>query len=192
MTSSLYRCWIAVVPTPSAEVLRGWPRKCSCKNYFTGQGIKPEIAVQSEDDGGDLSQLARFKGKEVPLYVFDAGRVTFERIDNFLSNISATLTDYIRTRGNATYSVDAVGDVWHNSTCLEVQWPWIAFHATLAVLTLLLFILVLITSLQQPVWKASPLVWILRGPNETELSGGWSTLDKMEEESKKMTISMRQ
>ncbi|KAK8061169.1 hypothetical protein PG997_015390 [Apiospora hydei] len=130
--------------------------------------------------------LLSFTGDEVPLSIFDAGRVTFERIDTLFSNISNALTIHIRTHGNKTYSVDAAGDVWHASTCLEVQWPWIAFHTTLAVLTLLLFVLVLIASHQQPVWKASPLVWILRGPtNENAITSGFSTLDKMEEESKR-------
>ncbi|KAK8123020.1 hypothetical protein PG984_011690 [Apiospora sp. TS-2023a] len=160
------------------------------EHCFTGQAISANAAMPPKD-GGNLSQLYLFSGDEVPLSIFDAGRLTFERIDTLFSNISTALTNYIRTHGNATYSVDAVGDMWHNATCLEVQWPWIAFHATLAVLTLLLFILVLIASQHQPVWKASPLVWILRGPNDHEISSGLSTLDKMEEESKKITISMR-
>ncbi|KAK6854130.1 hypothetical protein PG995_009223 [Apiospora arundinis] len=159
-------------------------------NYITGGAITAEMAMPSKYKG-NLQQLSLFKGDEVPLSIFDAGRVTFERIDTLFSNISTTLTSYIRSHGNATYSVDAAGEIWHYSTCLEVQWPWLAFHATLAVLTLLLFILVLIASRQQPVWKASPLVWILRGPNENEISRGLSTLDKMEEESKRITISMR-
>ncbi|KAK7936633.1 uncharacterized protein PG986_015071 [Apiospora aurea] len=160
-----------------------WSTRFFLKNHFTSRAVTAEA--------GNLRQLAFFKGDEVPLSVFDAGRVTFERIDTLFSNISNALTTYIRTHGNKTYSVDAAGDVWHASTCLEVQWPWIAFHATLAVLTLLLVVLVLMASRQQPVWKASPLVWILRGPNENEITSGLPALDKMEEESKKMTISMR-
>ncbi|KAK8041739.1 hypothetical protein PG993_006262 [Apiospora rasikravindrae] len=158
-------------------------------NYFKGQAVTANSGMASQD-GYMRSQLSAFEGGEIPLSIFDAGRASFERVDTLFSNISTALTNYIRTHGNATYSADATGDMWHYSTCLEVQWPWITFHATLAVLTLLLFILVLIASQQQPVWKASPLVWILRGPNDTEIPGGLSTVDKMEKESKKMTISM--
>lgn len=172
---------------------RGFARssmRAFLKNYFTGRAVTASAAIPS-DDGSSASRLSLFRGEEVPLSMFAAGRVTFERIDGLFANISTALTSYIRTHGNAAYSVDAVGDVWHSSTCLEVQWPWMAFHAILAALTLLLFALVLIASQKQPVWKASPLVWILRGPNENGIPGGLTTLDQMEEESKKMTISMR-
>ncbi|TGO67275.1 hypothetical protein BOTNAR_0045g00190 [Botryotinia narcissicola] len=104
------------------------------------------------------------------------------------SNISDITTAWIRTHGNSTYSDPAVGKVLHYAACLRVQWPWIAFPATLAVLSLVCFVAVVVVMDRQqvPVWKSSPLALIMRGSNREF----WCkpTADAMEERSKEITV----
>lgn len=88
-----------------------------------------------------------------------------------VSNISNSLTIYIRTRGGSTevphstnFSKIVQGKVYHYATCLEVQWPWLSFSACLATLTTLFFLIVvgMTTGQGTSIWKASPLAWVLR------------------------------
>ncbi|KAF7916873.1 hypothetical protein EAE99_009498 [Botrytis elliptica] len=93
------------------------------------------------------------------------------------------------TISDVTSNVDpAVGKVLHYATCLRVQWSWIAFPATLAVLSLvcLVAVITVMDRQQVPVWKSSPLALIMRGSN-TEF---WCkpTADAMEEMSKEITV----
>ena len=49
-----------------------------------------------------------------------------------LADLSDSLTTYMRTHGDRSHSAPAVGEVEYHTTCVEVQWPWIAFPAALA------------------------------------------------------------
>ncbi|KAF7904660.1 hypothetical protein EAF00_001994 [Botryotinia globosa] len=87
-----------------------------------------------------------------------------------------------------TFSDPVVGKVLHYTTCLRVQWPRIVFPATLAVLSLVcsVAVIVVMDGQQVPVWKSSPLALIMRGSNREF----WCkpTADAMEERSKKITV----
>lgn len=106
-----------------------------------------------------------FAGPEVLQHIYNYGRVDFERIQSVFQNLSDSLTTFVRTHGNASYSEPVKGQVQHYAICLGIQWPWIALPATLAVLTILFLILVVESTGRHgtPLWKASPLPWILGG-----------------------------
>ncbi|KAF7517335.1 hypothetical protein G7054_g13841 [Neopestalotiopsis clavispora] len=90
-----------------------------------------------------------------------------------MSNVSESLTHLLRKNGHANYSAAVLGHAQHYATCIEVRWGWIALPAVLTLLTLVLLICVIVTANaeQEPVWKDSPLVWIIRGVKEFK-SGG--------------------
>lgn len=110
--------------------------------------------------------VSEFNGEpQILLKMYNFGSVDFERIQSTFSNVSDSLTTFIRTHGNASYSQPITGQVQHYATCLGIQWPWITLPVTLAVFTIAFLALVMESTgrLKTPIWKASPLPWILGG-----------------------------
>ena len=101
------------------------------------------------------------------LQVYDFGNVTLESLNSTFQNISESITTYMRDTGNANHSEPARGNVLHGQTCLEVRWGWLALPATLVVVTLLFFIVMIIqtrpTGNRAQIWKSSPLALIYHG-----------------------------
>ncbi|KAI0171952.1 hypothetical protein GGR52DRAFT_448583 [Hypoxylon sp. FL1284] len=134
-----------------------------------------------------------FSGPQMIQILYNGTRMDFEGLNRAFANISEMATAWVRTHGNTTYSNPALGDVIHYATCLQVNWAWLAFPTVLALLTLPFFIMVAVdTSVQQmPVWKSTPLAWIMRwSHNFSEsalLSNG--TIDDMEEISKTTVVT---
>ncbi|KAI0532023.1 hypothetical protein GGR58DRAFT_523618 [Xylaria digitata] len=96
--------------------------------------------------------------------IFNWGNITFERIDSTFANVSQALTILTRELGAGNRSVAAIGDVNTFQTCLRVRWPWIAFPATLAVISWMFFAFVLYNQHGAnwlPVWKSSTLPLLL-------------------------------
>lgn len=122
---------------------------------------------------GIVKSLSGFEGPEVIENMYNWGHSDFERIQSIFANISTSLTTYIRTHGsvdlsgNTSVSRDAQGRVYHYATCLQVQWYWILFPALLALLTAVFFGAVVEATGRHntPVWKTSPLAWILKSSN---------------------------
>ncbi|KAF5879158.1 uncharacterized protein Bfra_006362 [Botrytis fragariae] len=148
--------------------------------------LEPGMSI----DGG-INRTTAFGGLVGPrmmLDLYDNGYIEFEDVQETFSNISDIITAWIRTHGNSNFSDPAVGKVLHYATCLRVQWPWIAFPATLAILSLVCFVAVVVVMDRQqvPVWKSSPLALIMRGSNKEF----WCkpTADAMEERSKDITV----
>lgn len=106
-----------------------------------------------------------FGGPEILQSIYNYGRVDFGHIQGVFENISESLTKFIRTHGNASYSEPARGQVQHYAICLGIQWPWITLPAVLAVLTILFLVSVVESTGRHdtPLWKASLLPWILGG-----------------------------
>lgn len=135
-------------------------------------------------------QSFRLSGPQMLADLYNNSNIEFEGVQETYSNLSDIMTAWIRTHGNSTQSDPAIGEVLHYVTCLSVQWPWIAFPATLAILALVFFVAVVIVAERQriPVWKSSPLAWIMRGTN-AEFSSENNTAG-MEEKSKDIVITL--
>ncbi|KAI8954464.1 hypothetical protein F4801DRAFT_503529 [Xylaria longipes] len=104
-----------------------------------------------------------FTGNSVLRHIYNSGRVGFDRIESAFSNISDSLTTYIRTHGDVDYSDAATGQAFHYATCLRVNWPWLAFPSALILLTLVLFVMTAYSARAQgvPVWTTFLLPWMV-------------------------------
>ncbi|RAL67408.1 hypothetical protein DID88_008163 [Monilinia fructigena] len=124
--------------------------------------------------------------------LYNGSHVDFENVQETFANLSSIMTDWLRTHGNSTYAGPAIGDILHYATCLRVQWPWIAFPATLAVLALVFFVaVVIVTSKQQvPVWKSSLLPWIMKGPRSGFLNESGACTSDMDQRSKEIVATL--
>lgn len=160
-------------------------------------------SVSNPPMAGDsiIDSLSNFTGPEFIRSIYNWGHTDIERVESVFANISNSLTAYIRTHGGSTKAMgiidlprDVHGKVYHYATCLQVEWPWLSFPTSLAVLTTLFFLMVVAATKKQgaSVWKASPLAWILRaeGPgNENSLSST-RTCKGMKERSEQLAVCL--
>ncbi|KAI1469257.1 uncharacterized protein F4812DRAFT_422540 [Daldinia caldariorum] len=150
-------------------------------------------------NGKDGLTISEFDGPDIIRSIYNYGRVDFDHIQGIFSNISESLTTYIRTNGNENYSEPAVGEVFHYATCIRVRWEWIAFPSLLVFLTMVLLIWTICSKESRtfPAWKASPLPWLMYGPdssglfNRDELEEIEYETDEMERISRVITITWK-
>jgi hypothetical protein len=139
-----------------------------------------------------------FRGHPLLESLWNNGDVSMAHIDAVISNVSESITQVLRSHGTPNWSAAALGRFHYNDTCVEVQWYWVTLPAMLALLTLVLLFSVIVTSnaQQKPVWKDSPLVWIIRGVNGYKTGGhnldiaGEATISDLERTSKQTIISV--
>lgn len=185
-----------------------WKRKCLCSvaSSFAFQvgvwelerrlvGSVRGVGGSEVDNGGVVPGY--YLGDVLPKALYNTGRIDFKHVKDTFANISESLTKYMRTYGNKTYAAKVFGQVERNTTCLEVQWLWVIFPAALALLTVMLLVLVIAMSIthREPVWKASPLVWIHRSSSQGGglLPGdgtGTPALAELEKKSKVVPVSV--
>ncbi|KAI0884332.1 uncharacterized protein GGS22DRAFT_22221 [Annulohypoxylon maeteangense] len=143
--------------------------------------------------------LCSFMGLEILNHIYNSGHVNFNRVQGTFSNISESLTTYIRTYAEDTYSEPALGQAFHYATCIQVQWRWIAFPSSITLITLALFIATLYSRPlgHFPAWKTSFLPWMILGPgsaellNSDELEETSFDIDDMEKKSREVTVTWK-
>lgn len=164
-----------------------------------GQSIitnTPAIAGSST-----IRAVSRFEGPQIVRSLHNWGHTDFERVQSVLANISDSLTTYIRTHGGSSellgserFQRDVQGKVYHYATCLQVQWPWISYPASLAVLTTSFFWMVIEVTKRQgtSVWKASPLAWVLRveGPDNKAFPSSQGSCKTMKDRSTQIAVRL--
>ncbi|KAI8966263.1 hypothetical protein F5Y11DRAFT_365841 [Daldinia sp. FL1419] len=151
------------------------------------------------NDNADGMTISSFEGPDIIKSLYDYGRVDFKRVQEVFSNISESLTTYIRTNGNPNYSEPAVGQALHYAICIRVQWQWVAFPSFLAFMTLLLFVWTVCSKKLRyfPAWKSSPLPWLIYGPqslgvfNTDDLEQMEHGIDEIENMSKEIAITWK-
>jgi hypothetical protein len=108
-----------------------------------------------------------YVGPQVIQTIYNYGNVTFDSMNSTFANISDAMTIYLRQNGHINYSTPASGVVMHTQTCLGVRWVWLIFPAALVTLTLVFFVLMVIstrpTGDRAKIWKSSPLALIFHG-----------------------------
>ncbi|KAK2611441.1 hypothetical protein N8I77_004780 [Diaporthe amygdali] len=175
----------------------------SLPDYFTGmvRGLASMGPAASQTMATNLMLTTDFQGPELIRNIYNWGHTDFERVQSIFSNISDSLTTYIRTHGrqqlagSTNLSKDAQGKMYHNATCLQVRWPWISFPASLTALATIFFLVVVEATGRRgtSVWKASPLAWVLRADglgNEQISSSSTRTCEGMEERSKQIAVHL--
>ena len=115
---------------------------------------------------GQGGNLVSFTGPQALQTIYNFGNFDFARIDSTFRNISASMTNLIRQTGNLNHSAPALGAVNHYATCVNVQWGWIAFPASVVVASLIFCVLTIITTAthHSRIWKNNPLALIFHGP----------------------------
>jgi Protein of unknown function (DUF3176) len=99
--------------------------------------------------------------------IYNNTHADFNSIDMLFESVAKSLTSVVRRRGenSQNFGAPALGLTKRYSVCLQVQWTWIAYPATLATLTILLLVIAIIFNAraQAPLWKSSPLIFFFHG-----------------------------
>ena len=115
----------------------------------------------------EKSLAGQFSGSQVVQSFSNFGSSDFDWVDQTFSNISTSLTNYIRQNGIANFSSPAIGETNETRTCIKVQWPFLIYPASLAILALSFFLIMVLatrpTGLRPRVWKSSPLALLYHG-----------------------------
>ncbi|KAI8635411.1 hypothetical protein F5Y19DRAFT_10849 [Xylariaceae sp. FL1651] len=164
--------------------------------HFTG-AVQAHGSHQGSNPLESFS-ISDFAGNPTLEYIYNSGHTDFARIESTFANISESLTSYVRTHGSAAYSEPATGQVSHFATCLRVNWPWLAFPSSIAILTLVLFAMTVHqTAVQRiPIWKTSLLPWIVcllgshQDTSQDQFNGILNRIDKMEDLSKRIMATV--
>jgi hypothetical protein len=89
-------------------------------------------------------------------------------------SIAAAMTVVIRTNGNKGEAGRAKGVMWYTTTCVRVQWEWLAFPAGLIALLALFLVLVAVESrgvASDRLWKSSLLAMLFCDVDWVEVQG---------------------
>lgn len=168
----------------------------------TVQGYATSIMIDSSDHREytyTIEKMSGFRGPELIQRIYNWGHTDLERVQSIFANISGSLTTYIRAHGGSQLFPDSInfsrntqGRMYRYATCLQVQWPWIAFPACLAILTALFFLTVVEVTKRRgtSVWKVSPLAWILRadGLDKEQYSSSTKQCEGMKETSRSIAV----
>lgn len=178
--------------------------KHSIQRYLSG-AVEDEVAIgmtsSGHGSGSMLIYIEHFQGPEVVRNIYNWGLTDFERVQSVVANISDSLTTYIRTHGGnppipggTKLPTDVKGKIYHYATCLQVEWPWLSYPASLVVLTTLFFLMVVKATRRQgnSVWKASPLAWVLRveGPGNEILPSSRGSCETLKDRSTRIAVHL--
>lgn len=155
---------------PESMMLRGCLYAMD-QNFIGSFESYLEILFNGTVNGGlpaaENYPAGQFSGPQVAQWFFNFGSADFDWVNQTFSNVSMSLTNYIRQNGMANFSSPAIGVTSETKTCVGVRWGFMGFPATLTFLVLVFFInLVVVThpSAHSPnVWKSSPLALLHHG-----------------------------
>jgi Protein of unknown function (DUF3176) len=106
-------------------------------------------------------------GVNVMQAFYKYGAVNFNTVDAMFKKISQSITVYIRQTGFLPFNAPATGQVFHQETCVEVNWPWLTLPAALVLLTTFFFSAMVFETRRggRPThnWKSSPLPLLFHG-----------------------------
>ena len=100
-------------------------------------------------------------GLSGPIYLqrlYKDGKVMLDTLNEQMKSLTPAMTAVIRTNGDEGPSWCPKGEVWANTTCLYIRWPWISFPAVMIGLTGI-FLLLVVTANRgiesDRLWKSS-------------------------------------
>lgn len=154
----------------------------------------PSLEIDGKSAPVKLEILTFFRDSDLP---------------NIIGNLAMTPTSHIRQFGgdknvmedNLPWAIDGAGSVpvkgmsYEVEAYIKIRWQWLAFPASLLVLTILYFIFVVVQSATSdtPVWKSSPLTLLYHGLDQPAVERGRdiTEVSEMEKHAKGMKVRLQ-
>jgi hypothetical protein len=95
--------------------------------------------------------------------IFRDGNMTLVTADDIFRNIADAMSAVIRGHGTESATGQVRGEMWYQTTCIQIQWEWISFPSALVALSMVFLVLVVIESRGvegNRLWKSSVLAML--------------------------------
>jgi hypothetical protein len=106
------------------------------------------------------------------LYTAGSGNGTLSDMSNFFTNISDSLTTYVRQHGYEPLTSPAPGTASYAATCVGVQWAWVGYAVTTAALLIVFFVGMVMGTRVDHDFKSSALTLLYHGLEEESRQAG--------------------
>jgi hypothetical protein len=106
--------------------------------------------------------------------IYQGGNMTLATVDDVFRNITDAMSVVVRTNGYENSSEPLRGTMWYRTTCMQIQWEWIAFPAALIGLSVVFLVLVGIESRNvesDRLWKSSVLATLFCNVEQVDVHG---------------------
>lgn len=134
------------------EAVNGGALAYSLEQYMTGEGSWSYVGDIPVSWEGNANTLQAFYGR---------GQIA--DIDATMTALAATLSANARSSVEICNGRVVTGEVQTSQVYVVIQWPWIIMHASLVGAALVLFVITLISTRKDVIWKSSVLPFFLVG-----------------------------
>jgi hypothetical protein len=100
--------------------------------------------------------------------------MNLDTVNEFLHNLTRSMTAIIRTNGAENFTHPAEGTMWYTTTCVRVRWKWISYPAIMIGLSAIFLVLVSIESsgvASERLWKSSILAMLFCDMDDVVTNG---------------------
>jgi hypothetical protein len=119
--------------------------------------------------------------------------MNLDTVNEFMHNMTRSMTAIIRTNGPGNFTQSAKGTMWYTTTCIRVRWKWISYPAIMIGLSAIFLILVSIESrgiASEGLWKSSILAMLFCDMDDAVTDGDKPmTRQDMENVAKSTSVS---
>ena len=81
-----------------------------------------------------------------------------DHVSSLMTNLTTAMNTVLRTHGMPGFNKPAEGTMWYTTTCININWTWVAFPATMIALSAIFLLLVHLESRgveSERLWKSS-------------------------------------
>ncbi|KAG6365620.1 hypothetical protein INS49_007231 [Diaporthe citri] len=165
------------------EAANGAALAYSIGQYVTGEGSWTHVGGIPVSWEGNADTLQALYG---------SGQTA--DIEETMNSLAVTLSANARSSGDICNGRVATGEVQSSEVYIVILWPWIVIHASLVCASLVLFVITLISTRKDVIWKSSILPFFLIGQSsdariEPSAQGDCS-LSTIEELSKAVSVRL--
>lgn len=121
--------------------------------------------------------------------LYENGNATLHTVQARVRRLARSMNTYFRNSNSTTIkkTIYATGSALKTDTCIQVQWPWLAFPATLVILSVVFLALTVWTTRRtdrsssgRGAWKSSALAVLFSGLHD-EIRQDYRSLEKQSE-----------
>ncbi|KAK2591151.1 hypothetical protein QQS21_011165 [Conoideocrella luteorostrata] len=157
-------------------------------NQFFSRSLN-ESTLQSAN-----SDTVRLSGSDMSKALYRNGTANLDSVQKFAKAVEDAMTVRMRQSGDGSQTGYTFGSVMESQTCVEVQWRWIAFPASLVLLSIVFLCLTaaraIATDTGRGAWRSSSLAAYFHGLDICLLPNAVDRQSEMLHEAKSLKVTL--